>query len=493
MDPLVTIAQGQLRGRERNGVRSFLGVPYARPPFDELRFAAPAPALGWDGVRDASGYGATVPKPGYQPPTDALLSEPVVEGQDCLNLNVWTPEQAEGLPVLVWIHGGAFVNGSGAVPIYDGSTFARDGVVCVTINYRLGVDGFGWIPGAPPNRGCLDQIAALTWVRDNIGAFGGDPAQVTIAGESAGAMSVATLLALPPAQGLFRRAVLQSGAGHHVLTPTTAAAVTTEIAVRLGVAATVDGLGSVPVDDLIRVQAELGAEIAARPDPVRWGEITVNGMSFEPVVDGKLLSARPIDLLAAGASRDVDVLVGTNSDEYAFFLVPGGLSLMVDGALLRHTLSMLGADVEQIVATYEAQQPGATPGELMIAALTDWFFRVPAIRVAEARAALDADTYVYEFAWDSPQFEGRLGACHALEIAFAFDNLADPDTIPMAGEDPPQTLAEEMHRAWVEFVRTGRPGWAAYGDGRTVMRFDLQSEPVQDPGRPGRELWADVR
>ncbi|MET3803635.1 para-nitrobenzyl esterase [Nakamurella sp. UYEF19] len=489
----MTITQGQLRGREKNGVRSFLGVPYAEPPFGALRFAAPQPASGWEGVREALEYGPTAPKPGYLPPTDALLPEVFVDGQDCLNLNVWTPEGADGLPVLVWIHGGAFVNGSGAISIYDGSAFARDGVVCVTINYRLGVDGFGLIPGAPPNRGSLDQIAALTWVRDNVAGFGGDPAQVTIAGESAGAMSVATLLALPPANGLFSRAVLQSGAGHHVLTPTTAAEVINEVASRLGVDATVEALGSVPVDDLIRVQADLGAEIAARPDPTRWREITVNGMAFEPVVDGQLLTARPIDLIAAGASRDVEVLVGTNSDEHAFFLVPSGVSSMVDASLLRGALSLLGTDVEQIVGTYATELPGATPGELMIAALSDWFFRIPAMRLAETRSALGADTYVYEFAWDSPRFDGRLGACHALEIAFTFDNLDDPNSIPMAGDHAPQALADGMHRAWVDFVRTGRPGWPAYGADRTVMRFDVESGPVPDPGRPARELWSGVR
>src|SRR5215207_604265 len=241
---------GTVRGRVRDGVHAFLGIPYAAPPFGPRRFAAPQPAEPWDGVRDALDYGPTVPKPAYTPPYDVLLREPVIPGADCLNLNVWTPDPGHaGLPVFVWIHGGAFVNGSGAVPVYDGATFARDGVVCVTINYRLGVDGFlQFADDGPANRGLLDQVAALRWVQENIAAFGGDPARVTVGGESAGAMSVGCLLAMPSAQGLFGQAVLQSGAGHHALTAATATRIGGYVAERLNVPATREALAAVPVD-----------------------------------------------------------------------------------------------------------------------------------------------------------------------------------------------------------------------------------------------------
>src|SRR5215218_6876030 len=215
-ETVVRTTQGAVRGRTADGVAAFKGIPYAAPPFGADRFAPPRPAAPWDGVRDALAYGPTAPHPGYAPPYDLLLPDPIIPGEDCLNLNVWTPDPgAGGLPVMVWIHGGAFVNGSGAVPTYDGTRFARDGVVLVTLNYRLGDDGAN-------DRGLLDQLAALEWVRDNVAAFGGDPGRVTVFGESAGAMSVGALLACPRAEGLFARAIAQSGAGHHAITPPTA-------------------------------------------------------------------------------------------------------------------------------------------------------------------------------------------------------------------------------------------------------------------------------
>src|SRR5438477_4351549 len=218
MDTIVRIEQGAVRGSAAEGVVSFKGIPYAAPPFGLNRFRPPQPVELWSGVRDALTYGPTVLKPPYFPPFDALLPEPVIPGEDCLNLNIWSPDLGQAkLPVMVWIHGGAFANGSGAISWYDGSRFARDGIVCVTINYRLGVDGFLYLDNENANLGLLDQIAALAWVQENIAAFGGDPGNVTIFGESAGGMSVGTLLAMPRAVGLFRRAIAESGAGHHVI------------------------------------------------------------------------------------------------------------------------------------------------------------------------------------------------------------------------------------------------------------------------------------
>src|SRR5664279_2295201 len=263
MEPVVSVAQGQLRGRAEHGVLSFKAIPYAGAPFGASRFAAPVPADSWEGVRDATEFGPTVPKPPYPSPIDQLFPEPVIAGEQCLNLNVWTPGVEGARPVFVWIHGGAFVHGSGAVSAYDGAKFARDGIVCVTINYRLGVDGFLLIEGAPANRGLLDQVAALRWVRENIAAFGGDPDAVTIAGESAGAMSVMTLLSMPATAGLFRRAIAQSGAGHHVIVAATAAKLAAALARDLGVEPTVEGFAAVPIDDLVAGQAD-------RPVGRRW-------------------------------------------------------------------------------------------------------------------------------------------------------------------------------------------------------------------------------
>ncbi|HEY1352722.1 MAG TPA: carboxylesterase family protein, partial [Ktedonobacteraceae bacterium] len=276
MDTVVKTRSGLVRGERVEGVASFKGIPYAAPPVGAQRFRPPGRAVAWDGVRDGLDYGPTVPKPPYAPPFDRLLPEPARPGEECLNLNIWTPDPGDGgLPVMVWIHGGAFRNGTGMIPTYDGTHFARDGVVCVTLNYRLGIEGFLYLGPGTANLGLLDQIAALTWVQENIAAFGGDPDNVTVFGESAGAMSVTTLLAMRQTQGLFRRLIAQSGAGHHALSLETARLVGEYLAAKLGIAATPEAFASQPAERLIQAQVELAGEVATRPDPRRWHEISV--------------------------------------------------------------------------------------------------------------------------------------------------------------------------------------------------------------------------
>ncbi|MGW5269469.1 carboxylesterase/lipase family protein [Rhodococcus sp. NPDC003994] len=477
--------QGQVRGRTENGVTAFLGVPYAAAPFGPNRFRAPTAPPSWDGVRDALDHGATVPKVGYRPPTSEILSEPEVAGDDCLNVAVYTPDPGGSAPVYVWIHGGAFVNGSNAVPAYDGSAFARDGVVAVVINYRLGVDGFARIDGAPANRGLLDQVAALEWVRDHIAAYGGNPAQVTVAGESAGAMSVATLLAMPRAEGLFRRAILQSGGGHNVVAEETAARVAATLSSSLSVEPSVDGFGSVSVDALLDAQRSLSDRVAAEAASGAWGELALKMMAFQPYVDGDVVPAEPYSRIADGAGAEVEILIGTTSEEHAFFLVPAGIVPHITEDYLAAILAGYRLDPAAL-DVYRAQLPDASPGELMIAIMTDWFFRMPAVRIAEAHPA-----HVYEFTWRSPLFDGNLGACHALELPFVFDVLDKPETARITGPTPPQALADEMHRAWVDFVRTGNPGWGRYGTARTVKMFP--GTTVDDPRAATREVWDGVR
>ncbi len=490
----VTTTSGPVRGSAEGAVRSFKGIPYAAPPFGGLRFAAPALPQPWSQVRACTAFGPTALKPPYPVPIDVLLPEPVVPGEDVLNLNVWTPDGADGLPVLVWVHGGAFVNGSGGVPQYDGTAFARDGVVTVTINYRLGVDGFlHFGDDGPANRGLLDQVAALEWVRDNIAAFGGDPARVTVAGESAGAMSVTSLLSMPRARGLFSRAVAQSGAGHYALTPATAAKVAAALAERLGVPLTRQALAAVEPTVLVAAQQALSQEIQAVPDPARWGELVLNLMAFEPVVDGDVLPVLPVRAVQGGAGAGVDLLVGTNTDEFALFLVPNGLGGFIDDAVLGAVLAGYGLTPEAL-APYRDGADGATPGELMAAVASDWFFRLPALRLAEARAGAAGSTHVYEFAWPSPQFDGRLGACHALEIPFVFDTLAAPGSEATTGPGAPQELADVVHRAWVDFVTTGDPGWPAYDlTERPVQVFDTVTAVAPDPRGAQRQVWDGVR
>ena len=489
MEPVVTTVYGKVRGRQSGGVASFKGISYAAPPFGPNRMRPPVRPQAWDGVRDAAAYGPTAPKPPYPEPYDGLLPEPVIAGDDCLNLNVWTPDPgAAGLPVMVWIHGGAFVNGSGAVAQYAGDRFARDGVVCVTINYRLGCDGFLLLDDATPNRGLLDQIAALEWVQENIAAFGGDPGQVTIFGESAGAMSVTALLSMPRAAGLFRRAIPESGAGHHVLPAETARVVSAELARRLGVAPTLEDVAAVPVDRLVAAQSQLSADIVLNPDPGRRREVSANGMAFGPAVDGEILPARPIDGIAGGNGRGVDLLVGTNRDEHRLFLVPTGVADAIDDAGLALVAGGLGLDAAGL-AVYRAGAP--TAGDALADVMTDWFFRIPAIRLAERH---HGEAYMYEFAWPSPLLGGRLGACHALEIGFVFDTLDAEGSDALYGSSPPAELAAVMHRAWVDFARSGRPGWGAYDlDTRATMTFDVDSTLVHDPRSEQRVLWDGIR
>ncbi len=493
--PEIRTTGGAVRGTIRDGVHAFLGIPYAAPPFGAWRFAAPQPVEPWNGVRDCTQFGPTVPKPPYSPPYDLLLPEIEIPGADCLNLNVWTPDpSAGGLPVFVWVHGGAFVNGSGSVPTYDGATFARDGVVCVTINYRLGVDGFlQFDDDGPANRGLRDQVAALRWVRENIAAFGGDPARVTVGGESAGGFSVGSLMAMPSASGLFAQALLQSGAGHHAISRETAVRIGGYLAERLGVAATREALAAVPLPELLAAQQAVAQEATLIPDPNRYGEVALNGMAFEPVVDGDVLPDLPIRRIAAGSARGVPVLTGANRDEHRLFLVPNGIIDMITEEMLAPGAAAYGLDAATVDA-YRAARPGATAGELISDIATDWFFRLPSLRVAEAQAALGSRSWVYEFSWPSPQYDGRLRACHALELAFTWDTIGLEAHGALSGQGAPQELADAMHGAWVRFLTDGDPGWPLYDtERRPVQEFGEQVRLLQDPRGEQRAVWDGVR
>ncbi len=490
MEATVTTRYGRVRGRWRDGVARFLGIPYAASPTGPLRFRPPAPPPAWDGIREAGRFGATPPKPRYAPPFDVLLPEPDIPGDDWLTVNVWTPDPGRAaLPVMVWIHGGAYSNGNSAVPMYDGHAFARDGAVLVSLNYRLGVDGFALLPDAPANRGLLDQIAALEWVRDNIAAFGGDPGNVTVSGESAGAMSVTTLLSLPRAQGLFARAIMQSGAAQAAADPADAALVAKELGLAVGREATAASLAEVSLPDLIRAHVVVRDALLRQPDPGRFGaSVVASTMAFIPVIDGDLIPVHPLTAITAGAGSSVPVLTGTTTDEYRLFLMPTGLAGYVTDEGLAGVLGLLGIGAA-VGDLYRANRPLAAPGELLAAVLTDRYFRLPALAVAGARAAGPAATYVYEFAWPSPVH--GLGACHSLDIPFVFDNLFAEGAEQALGPHPPADLASRMHVAWLDFARTGDPGWPAYGPSCPVMVFGADGGGVQaDPRGDERRIWA---
>ncbi|WKV70322.1 carboxylesterase family protein [Streptomyces sp. PCS3-D2] len=473
--PRVRTVAGVIEGRTgADGISAFLGIPYAAPPVGPLRLAPPAPPAAWDGVREAAAFGPTAPKVPYPPTFAALLPDPEIPGDGCLTVNVWTPEPAPGagLPVMVWIHGGAHTRGSSAVPVYDGSAFARDGVVLVSFNFRLGVLGYGLFPDAPANRGLLDQIAALEWVRDNVAAFGGDPARVTLFGESAGAISIGALLAAPRAAGLFHRAALQSGAPEALPRPRVRAMVR-RMASLLKVEATAAAFTAASLADLMAAQAA----VLRRSGPL------LGGPAFGLVVDPETLPADPLDALTAGtdpASGAVPLLFGWTTEEYRLWLAPtGGMRLLDRMGPLAVALARTRTGKDRAaVAALRAALPGAGPAELAGQLFTDRLLRDPLRRLAGARRA--APSFLYEFAWCSGV--PGLGACHALELGFVFDTLSVPEAAWLAGRAAPQELADEMHGAWVRFATTGDPGWAPWnGDGPPKVFGGPEHERTQAP------------
>ena len=490
---------GTVAGLVRDDIHVFKGIPYAAPPVGLLRFRPPQPAAPWTGTRDAAQYGPVAPQTAS--PMEAMFGgpQPQQSEADCLTLNVFTPApDGARRPVMVWIHGGAFVTGSGSTPWYDGTSFARNGdVVVVTINYRLGALGFlhldelseSFAGSGSGNVGILDQVAALEWVRDNAEAFGGDPNNVTAFGESAGAMSVGTLLGLPAAKGLFVKAIPQSGAAHHARPVDTATDMARRFLAEAGLTADADGvakLQELPLDALIDAQATLLPKTAAS-----------GGLAFAPVVDGIVLPEAPIDAIGGGSAADVAVLIGTTRDEMKLFgMMDPSLNDLDDARMLRRAAAFLNDEKKAagLINAYKAARPGTPPAELWGAMSTDQVFRIPAVRLAERQSALGNSVYMYRFDWATPVFGGVLGACHALEIPFVFDNLGAAGSEMFTGpaSDEMKAMARTMHTAWHTFARTGNPGdgWPRYeASSRNVMRFDLQSEVVADPDSAEREAW----
>jgi para-nitrobenzyl esterase len=434
------------------------------------------------GSGDATAFGPTVPKADYIDMYAPLFPEVVIEGDECLNLNVWTPG-GSGRPVLVWIHGGAFTNGSNSVPEYDGAAFARDGIVFVSVNYRLGAEGFVRFEGAPDNRGLLGQIAALEWVRRNIAAFGGDADRVTVAGESAGAWSVATLQSMPQAKGLFQRAIVQSGGAQHYLSPELATLVADDLAERLGVAPTRTAVAALPPATVASAVRDLIGEVQGAPDPEKWGELALISQPYAPFVDGAVVRNPPLESL----DPDVPLLIGTTAEDARLILVASGALDLIDEAALWESVAAYGLDPETAVKTYRATRPDATPGDILSAIISDWYFRIPTVRIAEARSR---GTWVYRFDWASP----TLGSGHGVDVPFAFDTLGSPGLEVRLGENPPQAVADTFHALWVRFVTGDDPGWPEYDAGtRTVGLVTDLITRVDDPNGGERVLWEGHR
>jgi para-nitrobenzyl esterase len=479
-DPIVTTTAGAVEGRTDRGAAAFLGVPYAAPPFGPNRFQAPQPPEPWDGVRPALAYGHTAPQPHRQ---FTLVPEPVTPGPDCLNLNVFTPDPspAAKLPVLVWIHGGGFTAGSNASPWYRGERFAAQGIVTVSINYRLGAEGFLVLPDAaeaPHNRAVRDWVAALEWVQANIAAFGGDPGQVTVAGQSAGGVACSTLLVTPAAKGLFRAAICMSGARLPSATPEQSAPLVQAMAEELGVAATFSALREVDPERLMEAQ-EPAAARASRATREEGRQAAVP-LSFNPIVDGDVIPAKGLRV-----DPDVAVLAGATAEEVNSAM--RGQRDAMDEARLERRLARLGLDADAIAA-YRGRHPDAEPWWVYGQAYSDSSFKAGALRTVEGWAKGGGRAWLYDFEWRSavPGY----GSVHCLDIPFAFDNLDASGVVEVTGEAPPQELADAMHGAFVRFVQDGDPGWPAYDlERRPAMVFDTTSKVVDDPWRFERETW----
>ena len=478
-EPIARIRAGRLRGFWADGAATFLGVPYAAAPVGALRFLSPQPAASWSGVRDALNYGATPPQP-YRPST--LIPEPTIDGDDYLNLNVFTPDlSSRRLPVLVYIHGGGFFAGGNVSPWYRGATFAKAGIVVVSINYRLGVEGFMPIEGAPSNRAVRDWIAALEWVRDNIEGFGGDPGAVTIAGQSAGGMACATLLAVPRARGLFRRAILMSGSIGLRASDSGMPDFVKRFEAAVGAPATRDALAAVPAARVIEAQVAASGGDGEKGAPCEIAAGFARGLVLKPQVDGDLLPHDPAEAIRAGASADVAVIAGATLEEF-YFLINNADASDVEPALRGFLRE------EARIEKFRRAHSGAASDALIGQAITDYVFRAPALRLAEMRAAAPAPTFLYDFRW-RPR-EGLLGPCHCLDIPFAFDCLAAERVAGIAGAEPSRELAALMHGAWISFVKMGDPGWPAYTTPeRRAMIFDAESRVEADAMRLEREVW----
>ncbi|MFY1682467.1 carboxylesterase/lipase family protein [Micromonospora sp. WMMD730] len=485
-EPEVRTVAGVLRGCREAGRAVFRGIPYAEPPVGAHRFAAPQPVRGWDGVRPALAFGPPPPQP------DAFGTAPQATGDDWLTLNVWTPEPdpAAGLPVLVWIPGGGYLVGCSGLPEYDGGHLAGGATVVVTLNYRLGFEGFGLLDGAPANRGLLDQVAALEWVRDNIRAFGGDPGRVTVFGQSAGGGSVAALLAMPRAAGLLRRAVAQSVPGTF-LSPELAADVTAACAAELGVRPTLADLSTVAADRLPAVVQAISAGIVRWRE--RWGQITHRPIPFAPVVDGDVLPATPWRALADGAARDVDLLVGHTRDEHRLFSLLDGVLGQVTPERTGTALRMLAPGPDG-AHRYREAFPAATDEQLYELVNADWLFRMPSLHLAEAQVAGGGRAHLYELTWLAPGLGGALGACHGLDVPLVFGNLTSGQPAMLIGDPPPPAayeLSEQFRSAWTAFAATGDPGWPPYDAGRGTRVFDERPTVVAYPEETSRLLWRD--
>jgi para-nitrobenzyl esterase len=495
---VVATGAGPVRGYEDDGLKVFKGLRYGAPPLGEQRFKPPQRPTPWDIPIEATAYGAPAIQSGLAPgerrtsPGDPPAPDEPASSEDCLFLNVWTPGlDGAARPVMVWLHGGGFANGSGGAAMYDGGALARKGdVVTVTVNHRLNVFGylhlaevFGADYAQSGLAGMLDIVLALEWVRDNIATLGGDPANVTIFGESGGGWKVSLLMAMPAAKGLFHKAVIQSGPGLTGKPKAEANETARKLLARLGV-------------DTPQALAAVSTEVLSRESVAIGGEVM---RLYSPVVDGEALPRDPFTPDASPLAAGIPLLIGTNKDENTLFMFSHPkFGSFTDEDVERHATTAVGERAPALIAELKAVFPDYSPTHLVAAVGTATGMWANSITLAERKAAQGGPVWMYLLTWETPVARGRLRCPHALEIPLVFDNVEKARSFVGRGEAP-QQVADQMSAAWLAFARSGDPNtpslpaWPAYdAERRATMVFDLESQVVEDPFPRLRRVLQDV-
>jgi para-nitrobenzyl esterase len=483
--PLLQLEPGNVEGTSLGDVQVFRSIPYAAAPVGDRRFDAPHAHSGWSERRDGTAPDATAPqRTKNMPGLDVvpLIGTGWRNGDEYLTLDIYRrADWPSPQPIMVFIHGGGFVIGAKDAPVQDGSSFARDGVIFVAINYRLGIDGFLPIPGVPTNLGLRDMIAALQWVQRNAVAFGGDPANVTVFGESAGAMAIADLVVSPLAQGLFRRAIIQSGHGAMTRDLPVAQRLVRKLADLLGVLPDRDGFASVSPGDALDAVEKVSLPTTKLDLRGSDGREPVFGISrFVPVHGDDVLPDPPLEALKKGAGSQIDVLIGSNAEEMNLYFVPAGMLPKVNRMLAWLMLRRAQPKAWAVLKAYGMGRD--KPGQVFVRAMSDLVFRWPARRFAEEHRGR---TWMYEFEWRSPRYDNGLGAAHGMELPFVFDSLATA-TGPegLCGEAPPQELADRVHALWVRFATDGTLPWLQFTRDQRHVHQLAANRTVEEPPMP---------
>jgi para-nitrobenzyl esterase len=509
--PIIATADGPIRGLVKDGVAAYKGIPYAAPPVGKRRFQAPAPVAGWTSVFDATGFGAPCMQSYDRELTESDLSlqmatvftmrsEMKIDNEDCLYLNVWAPTEPsdDKRPVMVWFHGGGYSYGSGSWPVYDGASLARRGdVVVVTVNHRLNVFGYlhlaelggaDWADSG--NAGMLDLIASLEWVRDNIAGFGGDPGNVTIMGESGGGSKVSTLMAMPAADGLFHKAVIQSGPGLTGVPAEAANRSAEAVLAELGVdARNLSALQTLRSEELL---AALDAAQAAAGG-------SFGGLRLAPVVDGRHLPRHPFTPDAPAAARDIPVLIGFNKDEWTIFNTgEPWFGQLTEAELIERAAGIAGEKAGALLAAERGHHPDYSPTYLYNVLMSDARMLIGSALLAERKAAQDgAPVFMYYLTWETPVGDGIMKSPHTLDMPLMFANV--DKSVSLTGDGPEaRALERQMSEAWLAFARTGDPNhaglpeWPPYDAAdRSTLIFDVKPEVVSDPKGDVRAILSD--